>query len=276
MSEYRKIIKSGKVVEVYSYEKAPRIEGRPRAKSKHPVREVPNDGRLPDLARKREDNIKRCRQRFIRLVRANTGRGDTNALITLTYAAIVDIETATRHFNQFTGLLRKTLGTDFRYIGVPEFQERGAVHFHVLYWRFPTELVSDEKPHWKQEEDIGQMDKIERGTRFIQNCWAYGYVDCIPTDNSERLAGYLAKYMSKAMQDERLLRKRAYYYSRNIYRPDSSTFSPLVNYLNMKLEETATLITDRDFETKWLGMANYKRFELEDESLLWPDPEKEL
>jgi hypothetical protein len=265
MSEYRKIIKSGNVVEVYSYEKAPKLEGRPRAKGQHRSREVSDDGRLPDLARKREDNIKRCRQKFIRLVRANTGRADTNALITLTYAAIVDIETATRHFNQFTGLLRKTLGTDFRYIGVPEFQERGAVHFHVLYWGLASRLIEYEKPHWKREEDIGQMDKVERGTRFIQNCWAYGYVDCIPTDNSEKLAGYLAKYMSKAMYDERLLRKRAYYYSRNIYRPYSSTFSPYVNYMNARLEEKATLITDRDFDTRWLGKANYKRYELVDE-----------
>lgn len=266
MAGYRKIIKSGKVVEVYSYEKAPKLEGRPRTKSKHPVREIPDDGRLSVITRKREDNIRRCKQRFIRLVRSNTGRADTNALITLTYAAVVDIETATRHFNQFTGILRKKLGNDFRYIGVPEFQKRGAVHFHVLYWGLPRELVDHEKPHWPREENIGRLDKIERGTRFIQNCWAYGYVDCIPTDNSEKLAGYLAKYMSKAMYDERLLRKRAYYYSRNIYRPDSSTFGPYVNFINMKLEETATLITDRDFDTKWLGKANYKRYELEEET----------
>lgn len=265
MAGYRKIIKSGNVVEVYSYEKAPKIEGRPRSKGKHTLRKVPDDGRLPDIARKREDNIKRCRQKFIRLVRANTGRADTNALITLTYAAIVDIKTATRHFNQFTGILRRALGADFRYIGVPEFQKRGAVHFHVLYWGLPRGVVDYEKPHWEREEDIGQMDKIERGTRFIQNCWAYGYVDCIPTDNSEKLAGYLAKYMSKAMHDERLLGKRAYYYSRNIYRPDSSTFGPFVNHMSEQLDRHAKLVVEKEFDSTWLGKASYKRYEIAEE-----------
>ena len=33
----------------------------------------------------------------------------------------------------------------------------------------------------------------------------------------------------------------------------------------MKLAETAKLISDKDFETKWLGKANYKRYELVDE-----------
>lgn len=266
MPGYRKIIRSGKVVEVYSYEKAPKLEGRPRSKRQYKTRTVPDDGRLPDLARKREDNIKRCRQKFIRLVRSNTGRADTNALVTLTYAAVVDIKTATRHFNQFTGLLRKTLGSDFRYIGVPEFQKRGAVHFHVLYWGLPRGVIDYETPYWKREEDIGQMDKVERGTRFIQNSWAYGYVDCIPTDNSEKLAGYLAKYMSKAMHDERLLGKRAYYYSRNILRPDSSTFGAFVNYMSDYLEKTATLVRESDFDTKWLGKATYKRYEIAEEA----------
>jgi hypothetical protein len=265
MAEYRKVIKSGTVVEVYSYEKAPKREGRPRTKSKPPLRETPDDRGLSGPPQKRDDNIRRSRQRFIRLVRSNTGRGDSNALITLTYAAIVDIETATRHFNQFTGILRKALGNNFRYIGVPEFQERGAVHFHVLYWGLPAELIEHERPNWKREEEIGQVDKIERGTRFIQNCWAYGYIDCISTDNSEKLAGYLAKYMSKAMYDDRLLRKRAYYCSRNVCRPDSSTFGPYVNFVNAQLEEKAKLISDHDFETKWLGKANYKKYELVDE-----------
>lgn len=110
------------------------------------------------------------------------------------------------------------------------------------------------------------MDKVERGARLIQNAWAYGYVDCIPTDNSEKLAGYLAKYMSKAMHDDRLLGKRAYYYSRNILRPNSSTFGPFVNYMSHYLEKTATLIVEKEFETPWLGKGNYKRYEIAEET----------
>ena len=260
MSGYKKVIKSGNVIEIFSYEKAPVRTGR-----KHRARKTPSDSRPPATDRRRFDNIKRLRQRFIRLVRSNTGRGDANALVTLTMSAIVDIETASRHFNQFTGKLRKTFGDNFRYIGVPEFQKRGAVHFHVLYWRIPRERIENETPHWTREEDIGDVGKIERGTRLIQNLWAYGYVDCVSTDGSEKLAGYLAKYMSKAMLDERLLRKRAYYCSRNIYRPDTYAFATLINYSEMIWGKSTKLITDRDFKSAWLGDANYKRIELVDE-----------
>jgi hypothetical protein len=260
MSGYKKVIKSGKVIEIFSYEKAPVRTGR-----KHRVREASSNRRPVVIDQRRFDNIKRLRKGFIRLVRANTGRGDANALITLTYSAIVDIETATRNFNQFTGRLRKVFGDTFRYIGVPEFQVRGAVHFHILYWGLPNERIVNESPHWTREEDIGDLGKVERGTRFIQNLWAYGYVDCVPTDGSEKLAGYLAKYMSKAMLDERLLRKRAYYCSRNVYRPDTFAFATLVNYSEMMWGKTAKLVKNQDFTSDWLGAGNYKRLELIDE-----------
>jgi hypothetical protein len=259
MAGYKKIIKSGNVIEIYTYEKTPRLTGR-----KHSLRKAPSHSRHPITIERRFDNIKRLRKGFIRLVRSNTGRGDPNALITLTMSAIVDITTASRHFNQFTTKLRKAYGTNFRYIGVPEFQTRGAVHFHVLYWGLPSNRIEHEGPYWEGEDDIGKMDKIQRGTRFIQNLWAYGYVDCVSTDGSEKLAGYLAKYMSKAMLDDRLLRKRAYYCSRNIYRPDHYTHVAIVSEAELIWGKTPELVSERDFHSLWLGNANYKRIELKD------------
>lgn len=61
--------------------------------------------------------------------------------------------------------------------------------------------------------------KSERSTRYFASLWTHGFTDVIATDGSSKLATYLAKYMSKALADFRLIGKRGYSASHNILRP---------------------------------------------------------
>jgi len=238
---YTKTIFNGSYLEQWQYEKAPKY---------HPVRrkrrviERRQEG-FVDLKRRRLDNLRRTRKGFLGLVSINSSRGDRSALLTLTMVSIVDVATASKAFNEFSQTLRRLFGNGFRYIGVPEFQKRGAVHYHVIVWGLPDRVIEN-----------------ERDTRFLQHCWARGFLDCIPTDGSEKIAGYLAKYMQKAMFDERLGYKRAYLASRNVMRPVLFKAAAVVANSRAVLGCDLELIGDRSFGTDWLGMGRYLRYKV--------------
>jgi len=230
---YTKIVQSGNTFEIYRYEKEPPIPNRKGTQR-------PRD-RQRRTNRRTGLNIERTRKNFIRIVRSNLTGTECPSLITLTMRNIVSIRLAYSCLHSFNLRLRKQFGEGFRYVAVPEFQKRGAVHFHILYWGLADEIIQN-----------------ERSNRTIQNLWALGYVDCLPTDGSGKLAGYLAKYMSKSMQDDRLAGQKAYSCSRNIMRPMSYSDSTGLMLPDSFWEGGEIRLTQRTFQTQWMGSCNYQ------------------
>lgn len=241
MEGYTKTIYSGDIIEIYHYERKPRITGR-----NHAVRKKASTSGHSRPKQRRYDNVRRVRKGFIRLVRANTNPDSPPALLTLTTSANLSIQEAGPRFNQFIKRAQKIYGSSFRYIAVPEFQERGAIHYHALVWGINPEHVAK-----------------ERGTRFLQALWRTGFLDCTSTDGSPKLAGYLAKYMQKAMHDERLCGKKAYYTSRNVSRPLYYSHALISQYAPEIFGRKSVLITERKFDTEWLGECRYQALRLE-------------
>jgi len=99
----------------------------------------------------------------------------------------------------------------------------------------------------------------ERSNRKIQHLWSYGFVDCLQTDGSPKLAGYMAKYMSKAMSDTRLLGKQAFKCSRNVLRPVLFKTAEIVDFVLDGLPVDNSHTITREFDTKWLGRCLYKK-----------------
>jgi len=272
MAGYTKLIKSGDVIELYQYEKNPVSTGRRKRVPK--TTDGVRPSRSPD---RRPDNIRRLRKGFIRLVRSNLVGDAPPAFVTLTTGANLSLETGALCFTQFVKTLRSYVGDSFRYIAVPEFQKRGAIHFHVLIWGLSDELIFNETPYvawckksyrqhdlvrryvdWCFEKSLDPRES--RGTRFLQTAWGRGFLDIVPTDGSPKLAGYLAKYMSKTMSDERLGGRRAYYSSRNILRPMLETSAISLAYAKELWGGDIELTSEREFDTIWLGRCIYKMF----------------
>lgn len=237
-----KIIQSGYDLEVYEYEKdlnPRRSQSRTRTDRKR------------DKSKRyfRIDNVRRKIKSFTRLVKANITGDTIPSLFTLTMLEDLGIKRAYSAFSIFTKRLRGYYGKDFRYIAVPEFQNRGAVHFHAIVWGIPQEHI-----------------KNERHSRLFQNNWQRGYLDCISTDGSPKLASYLSKYMFKSMRDTRLLGEKAYSTSRNVLRPLSLSYASAF-YLSKELwgynlSTDEGVVKARDFETQWLGKGRYRLFNL--------------
>jgi len=236
---YLKVIQSGTLIETYEYERPPspaRLVGRqPRRK-----RIIPQE--------RRPDAIIRCRNAFRRLVRANLTPESPPALLTLTLRdKEIDISDAYKLYTVFVQRFRRKYGKEVAMIGVPEFQKRGAVHFHILVFNLPYETY-----------------KNERSTRAIASLWGGGFVDIKRTDGSEKLASYLAKYMSKAMSDYRLIRKRAYSATRNVLRSVSfnTPFQTKLALELLELSPDSSPLQEREYATMWLGRCVYKQYQM--------------
>ena len=236
--KYTKTIKYGNFLEVYNYELSPQ----PKVKIGKDKDKIERDEE--DLFAKRLDNIKVTKRNFTRLISANLIKNKP-LLVSLTYSEnMTDIAIGYQDFRKFAQALRNKFGNHFKYIAAPEFQKRGAVHFHVLFWDLP-DTVSPAQ---------------ERKERIIQSFWGHGYVDLELTDGSDKLAGYLAKYMAKAFVDTRLKNKKAYVASRNISRPVVDKYTLTLASLYLYLDPNDVPIYEKEYDTAWLGKCRYRLF----------------
>jgi len=160
---------------------------------------------------------------------------------------VVPLREGYRAFTLFTQRLRRKKQSPILYIAVPEFQKRGAVHFHVLIWG-----LSD-------EEIIG-----ERKTRELAQLWGQGFVDIRSTDGGDRLVGYLTKYMSKNLFDNRLRGQKAYTATRNLVRPVSLNSPFQVDSVKRiwSLGVDNLPLTEKQYQTKFMGKCNYSVYNI--------------
>lgn len=248
---YIKALVYGKCLELYSYEKDIRpIRGK-RVSRKSAV-DMPDMATATDVAepsevQKRRDNARRAEMAFRRLVLANLQGSLPPILASCTYAANqTDLGVAYEDWKAFIGALRYRYGRVFKYICVPEFQKRGAVHFHALFWGLPSSLCQE-----------------ERSTRMVASLWGRGFLDIVLTDGNEKISTYLSKYMTKTFSDPRLSGKKAYRCSGNIIRPVTERVSGYF-YLEEKygIGVDNPPCVDKEFLTQWLGKGRYRFYNL--------------
>jgi hypothetical protein len=134
---------------------------------------------------------------------------------TLTFAEnVTDLEEANKEFTKFNKRLSYSLygvhKNVLKYICIPEFQKRGAVHFHVLYFNMP--YVEQKK---------------------LQAIWGNGWawVESVSKKGDiEDFAIYVAKYISKEnskgednydlYKEKEMLNSKRYSCSRGLNRPE--------------------------------------------------------
>jgi hypothetical protein len=236
-----KLVKSGNLIEVYNYEKS-------ISQKIHSGRRKSFKQRDSRPLSSRPDNIRRRCKSFTRLVQSNLVGSVAPALFTLTVAERVGIERGYEYLREFWIRLRQASISYSKYIAVPEFQKRGAIHFHLIIW------------------GLNEYVDQERNNRQIQNLWQRGFVDCIQSDGSSKIAGYLAKYMRKSMFDRRLVGQKAYSASRSCLRSVSFSSPAVFNFSSEVFGidlETALPVVDKQFNTQWLGSARYRLYVLD-------------
>jgi len=232
---YVKLYQYANCLEIYKYEKSPLYFYR-KSKRKNRRSALPFSVRF---AR----NSTRAKQSFLRLIKANlpSPRGNP-ALLTLTTRDVYEIRKGWLFFTQFASRCRYRYGSRFAYAVVPEFQKRGAVHFHLLVWGLTDDEIYK-----------------ERETRSIASLWPHGFVDIRPSDGSFKLAGYLGKYMVKAMSDFRLFGVKSYACSRSLVRPVVAVIKESWDLIESEVVDNSLVLErEKTYNTQWLGSCNYQ------------------
>ena len=195
-----KVVVSGNIVELYEYENSivlgetNNMYGRSISASEE------------DKARHRKYTLARANRELRRIINANAyAWGEKPKFVTLTFAENVqDVKQANYEFKLFRQRLEYLLKLKLKYVVKIEFQKRGAIHYHVVFFNLP----------------YVQAD-------FLASVWRNGFIKVNAIDHVDNIGAYVTKYMTKDADDDRLQGQKSYFTSRGLIKP-------VEKYLNEK------------------------------------------
>lgn len=238
---YLKVITTGGVVEIYEYEKLPKLPGKKKEeRNEHEFIEKYGNYEFDNTLTDRQNNMHKSRNNFRRLITANFDSG--SKFITLTFKDdITDVKWANREYKKFIQRLRYKYGKDFKYANVIQFQDKnrdGVVHYHMM----------SDLPYIPQKE--------------LQKIWGHGFVGINKITHVDNVGAYMIRYMAKDMVDARLMGEKSYMTSRNLERP--------IEYIGEEAElvikalglENTKTVYNSSYTTEHLGLALYKQYNL--------------
>ena len=186
------------------------------------------------------ENRQKAERRARRRIRHCAHQLEADHLLTLTFREnITDLKVAWVYFRKFSRKMREHYGLKWQYVVVPEYQKRGAVHFHLAingYW--PVTVV---RRFWWMcvGPGMGNVDIAysRKGAKHSPSA----------------LAGYLSKYVSKAISHA-LINAKSYNVSQGI-KPPTATFAFLVpGYPVLKvMREILEMTTRKRIKCVWFG-----------------------
>lgn len=207
-----------------------------------------------------EKNIKRSKLNLQRLIKSNEEK--FKVFITLTFEEnMLDIKQANKLLSKFLNNMKNRYFSDLCYICIPEFQKRGAIHYHLI-----TNIDYDNlKLLSKEEKKI--WDKRKKKWQIFKTCnyWKNGFSSVIKLENIN-IVGYLSKYMTKDI-DNRLFGFRRYTYSQNLVHP-------LVSYLDLEdikdfiLYHNMLRKSDLVYKSNYLTK-NFHEYDIDDSGCLY-------
>lgn len=201
-----------------------------------------------ESALKNYANTNQRRRDKIRRLACTNFNNKYDKFLTLTFAEnMTDIEECNYLFKKFIKRLKWNYKLqNLKYLAVIEFQERGAVHYHVL-------LNIPYIPH-----------------KELQELWGNGFVFVNAIKHVDNLGAYILKYMTKDNNDTRLMGKKAYLTSRNlkqvetIVNHDLKDFSKIENKIIQKYNlNDLKAVYEANYDTEMLGNCTYKQYNLE-------------
>ncbi len=192
---YVTAITYGDYVDLYIHEK-------PIIKAKNP-KSKRGSGKPKEKEDRSEDYRRRNSIKALNKIRqlalANFS-GEYVKLLTLTFGEcdfdISNPRICNKLLSNFIQKLRK-IYPNFKYLGVIEFQKRGAVHYHILC---DLPFIVKEK---------------------LAELWGYGFIDIRKPDFLA--VNYLSKYLEKSLFDKRFKGVRVFFYSKNLIKPRLNT-----------------------------------------------------
>ena len=204
-----KVYTSGSRVEIYKYQayqvigKEGKSEGRKGKTGKGAAKE--------NKEVNRKVTLNRARNNIIRLANSNP---DLTTFITLTYKEnMQDLSKSKKHLNYFFKKLTKDY-KNFKYLYVLEYQERGAIHYHMLC-NLPIEFITAKR---------GRKSQVQKEYEqwFSKAYWSNrGFVDVrnLSSEGNDNAGKYISAYLVEDLMSLDLQGNKCFGYSRNLNKP---------------------------------------------------------
>jgi hypothetical protein len=230
-----KLILSGNTLEIYLYSTPVQYDFGNEPKPK--LYTGNKDEKYKQL--NKEGSVRRTRRNIRQLVRANgwqwkkdNGNPYTPVFITFTFAEnITDLTEAHQFFKRFIHRFNYHVfgrgKTQLKYICVPEFQKRGAVHYHVIFFNLPF---------------------IENIYDTVKAVWSYGHHITETIKTPEILAQYICKYITKELLDSRLKGRKRILCSQGLLKPLTLRSEQNIADILQELPPTALAYGDKHKE----------------------------
>lgn len=242
-----KLVKTPKEIELFIYLDRPLSYDYTQPKQKGVKRETSEEEKLEN----RNRSIQRSKGKLRRLVNANASQWHTISgktlkplFLTLTFAEnLTDLQTANYEFTKFIQRLNYMCGyksSILKYLVVPEFQKRGAVHFHALIFNMPF------------VEDI--YDRLNQ-------IWTNGFLLIKAVDKVKNVGAYISKYMSKGHADSRLMANKAYFCSKGLLKPEEHKDEARIQNILDKLPAGIKPF-EKEYKDPYYGNVTYRKYQL--------------
>ena len=159
-----------------------------------------------------------------------------NKFLTLTFAEnLIDLQACNELFKAFIRKLKIT-NPNLKYLVVPEFQKRGAVHYHLLL-------------------NLDYVESIQ-----LSKLWGHGFIKIKKLKNYINIGLYVSKYIGKDLDDERYINNKKYFTSRNLEKP--MTFYSREKNLNFLGLDRLKPACEKLFQS-YYGLITYKLYILD-------------
>jgi hypothetical protein len=195
-------------------------------------------------------SVARARRKLTRLVCANTGGFNDGFGVPIparfvTYTPrdnVTDLKVSTTNFMNYMKRLNDSIGFTSQYIAVPEFQKRGAVHFHQFLFNFP--FRNDVKT-------------------FLAERWGWGYVKFETMRSTQGSCWYAGKYMMKSFSDIKYKNRKRFFRSDNLRLPVVEKNPVKIELARLRLNSLPSgLVSYRKIESSSSWVRVYERFGL--------------
>lgn len=247
-----KVVISGNVVETYKFER-PILYG--VEISKKTKKKCPR--RLFGLIT--ESNVYATRSRLRRLMQANAsqyfkpdGLPFKPIFITYTFKEnLTKLTYAHTFFKKFILRLNYFVYDEkcsrLRYLAVPEFQKRGAVHYHCVFFNLPY---------------------IDRIYDEMQRVWGQGFCIVKTINNDVHLVNYVSKYFTKEALDSRLVGRKKYFCSKGLFKPLINREELFSEFILNDLKEKKPDVSFEYVQDYTANLVSYNRYNRVDSSFV--------
>ena len=202
-----KFVECNNRLEVYRYD-APIIIGKTNNKN---GRKGIHDMEYRKIEKNRKETLNKARNEIIRLSQCNP---DLSTFITLTYAEnMKDIRQSKIDLCKCLRMMQRFFPS-FKYLYVLEYQQRGAIHYHMLCnMPVPVETAKSKQLKPEEQKEFEQF--------FEETFWTHGFVDIrdLKKEGNTNVGLYVSVYLVEDLFKIDLKGNRCYGYSRNLNKP---------------------------------------------------------